>query len=143
MRHNIDPDRETSTPASSYLDSIHRLVHDMHGLQLPNRPKQPLPPLASSSSSATHDSGSPPSSSSTAFFRPQPPPNFAQQQRTRARALRGEKKSPFVPKKAQQSDGQLRGTHARGTGKERDLTTCTADQLQDMLEKNRRLLDSP
>ncbi|GAA5990586.1 hypothetical protein JCM5350_001045 [Sporobolomyces pararoseus] len=116
----------------------------MHGLSLPNRPKQPLPPLASSSSSPPLTNDAPSSSSSLhSLFRPKPPPNFAQQQRTRARQLRGEKKSPFVPKKTQQSDGQLRGTPTSGTGKERDLTSCSIEQLQDMLEKNQRLLDSP
>lgn len=117
---------------------------EMHGLSLPNRPKQPLPPLASSSSSPPLTNDAPSSSSSLhSLFRPKPPPNFAQQQRTRARQLRGEKKSPFVPKKTQQSDGQLRGTPTSGTGKERDLTSCSIEQLQDMLEKNQRLLDSP
>ncbi|GAA5872491.1 hypothetical protein JCM16303_004536 [Sporobolomyces ruberrimus] len=116
----------------------------MHGLQLPNRPAQPLPPLASSSSAHSSSSTSPPSasSSSSSFFRPRPPPNFAQQQRTRARLLRGENKSPFVPKKTQQSDGTLRGTPT-AAGKERDLSGCSIDQLQDMLDKNKRLLDSP
>ncbi|GAA6013566.1 hypothetical protein JCM11491_002709 [Sporobolomyces phaffii] len=115
----------------------------MHGLQLPNRPKEPLPPLASSSAAPVEPAhaapSSSPSSSSASWFRPQPPPNFAAQQRTRARALRGEKKSPFVPKKTQQSDGSLRA----GTGKDRDLSACTVEQLTDMRAKNQSLLDSP
>ncbi|GAA5827111.1 hypothetical protein JCM5353_006193 [Sporobolomyces roseus] len=130
----------------------------MHGLQLPRKPTQPLPPLASSSSSSEPLPLSPPPLALNRS-RPQPPPNFAQQ-RTQARTLRGEKKSPFVPKKTQQSTNHFNlspssqegfskgyntvsngGGNARG--KERDLSTCSIEQLRDMLNKNQLLLDSP
>ncbi|GAA5940407.1 uncharacterized protein JCM15063_002625 [Sporobolomyces koalae] len=111
----------------------------MHGLQLPNKPKQPLPPLASSSDHGAPSSSSA-SSSSASWFKPKLPPNNFAQQRNHARMLRGEKKSPFVPKKAQHSDNAaMRDTR----GKERDLSACSIEQLQDMLDKNERLLNSP
>ncbi|GAA6058590.1 hypothetical protein JCM10212_007029 [Sporobolomyces blumeae] len=147
----------------------------MHGLQLPNRPKQPLPPMEASSLpssppliAAASSSSSPPST--TAAFRPAPPPNFALA-RSQARLKRQQGKSPFVPKKTQQaathanhyppsdlpflphapssSTGTVPvnpnrvGSNAARNGKERDLALCSLEQLEDMREKNERLLASP
>ncbi|BGP12949.1 hypothetical protein JCM10213_004371 [Rhodosporidiobolus nylandii] len=89
-------------------------------LQLP-RPTDParLPPVPSTSSSPP-----PP--------RPQamraPPPSLAAA-RQQARQIRGEGKSPFVPRKS--------------TGKERDLKDLSVDQLAEMFARNARLLESP
>ncbi|GAA5863005.1 hypothetical protein JCM1840_002352 [Sporobolomyces johnsonii] len=95
----------------------------MHGLQLPRpSPTSSLPPLASTSQ---QPASPPPTTISTPL---RPPPNFASA-RAKARIMRGEAKSPFVPK--------------RSPGKERDLSQCSIEQLTDMLERNTKLLDSP
>ncbi|GAA5862833.1 hypothetical protein JCM8547_006563 [Rhodosporidiobolus lusitaniae] len=91
----------------------------LHGLFLPHASNSDtLPSLPSSSSS----------SSVPALPARQPPPSFAQV-RQQARTLRGEGKSPFVPRKS--------------PGKERDLASLSPDQLAAMLERNARLLESP
>lgn len=95
----------------------------MHGLQLP-RPSSPssLPPLDPTPSSST--SSVPPPRQHRA-----PPPSFAAA-RVQARQIRGENKSPFVPR-------------AKNHGKDRDLSTLSVDQLADMLARNARLLENP
>ncbi|GAA5983272.1 hypothetical protein JCM11641_002244 [Rhodosporidiobolus odoratus] len=95
-------------------------------LQLP-RPSNPssLPSLPSASST------SPPHPAPPRPRMRQPPPSFAHAQaRLQARQLRGEGKSPFVPRRM-------------SAGKERDLSDLSVHQLADMLERNAKLLDSP
>lgn len=85
-------------------------------------PSQPHTPH--SSHSAHHPE---PSSS-----RRQPPRNFAEA-RSLAREIRAPK-TPFVTKRV---------GGVTQSGKERDLTSCSVDQLAEMLDRNTRLLESP
>lgn len=64
--------------------------------------------------------------------RRQPPRNFAEA-RSLAREIRAPK-TPFVTKRVM---------GGKASGKERDLTSCSVEQLTEMLERNTKLLDSP
>lgn len=119
-RSSCDSPRTSCTNSQLHQNDLYKTIAAMHGLQLP-RPANPssLPPLDPSSSS----SSAPPSRTPRA-----PPPSFAAA-RVQARQMRGEGKSPFVPRSK--------------TGKERDLSTLSVEQLSDMFERNARLLEHP
>lgn len=106
----------------------------MSGLFFP-RPARDLPPLTSSLDIDIDAPMAPPplpssSSPPPPLVAPRIPPNNFSQQRAAARVLRAEQKSPFVPRK-------------KNTGKERDLSGLTVDDLTELLERNARILDSP
>ncbi|KAM0793111.1 hypothetical protein ACM66B_000590 [Microbotryomycetes sp. NB124-2] len=87
-------------------------------------------PHASTSSAPTTAAGASSNSSTSRA----PPRNFASQARQHAREQRGAmQKSPFIPK---------RRLSQTGSGKDRDLSGCSLEDLCDMLERNAVLLDS-
>jgi hypothetical protein len=70
--------------------------------------------------------------------------------RSAARDLRASSKSPFVPKKKAASPlGAANGTAGghggggAGHGKERDLSGLSIEDLEDMLLRNKEVLESP
>lgn len=70
--------------------------------------------------------------------------------RSAARDLRASTKSPFVPKKKAASPlGATNGTGGGGAGggggngKERDLSGLSIEDLEDMLLRNKEVLESP
>jgi len=81
---------------------------------------------------AHHDHAHQAEASSSSSSRRQPPRNFAEA-RSLAREIRAPK-TPFVTKRAGAPNA---------TGKERDLASCSQDQLVEMLERNTRLIQSP
>ncbi|KAK4058198.1 hypothetical protein OIO90_000937 [Microbotryomycetes sp. JL221] len=86
------------------------------------------------SSTSTLDHASTSTSNATGIARA-PPHNFASLARQQARELRGSRvKTPFMPKH--------RPLHSSATGKDRDLSGCTLEDLTDMLERNATLLES-
>lgn len=68
--------------------------------------------------------------------------------RSAARDLRASAKSPFVPKKKAASPlGAANGpggtSGGAGNGKERDLSGLSIEDLEDMLLRNKEVLESP